>query len=71
MATNIQVASTNKVITVAGGNLFAIAAQYLNDATKWYQIAAANGLSDPMITGIATLVIPQNSIASNGGILGQ
>ncbi|NTF67978.1 LysM peptidoglycan-binding domain-containing protein [Rhizobium rhizogenes] len=67
---SIQSASTNRVITVAGGNLFAIAAQYLGDATKWYQIAQANGLRDPVIVGLQTLIIPQTSIASNGGILG-
>lgn len=67
---SILAVSTNRVITVAGGNLFAIAAQYLGDATKWYQIAKANGLTDPMIVGIVTLTIPQSSIASNGGILG-
>ncbi|WP_271024992.1 hypothetical protein [Rhizobium sp. RCAM05973] len=67
---SIPVVVTNRVITVAGGNLYALAAQYLGDATKWYQIAKANGLTDPMIVGIATLTIPQSSIASNGGILG-
>ncbi|MGN6536405.1 MAG: hypothetical protein ACTHKQ_11840 [Mesorhizobium sp.] len=70
-ATPIPAAATNRVVTVAGGNLFTLAAQYLGDATKWYQIAQANGLTDPMLTGISTLIIPQNSIPSNGGILGQ
>lgn len=68
---SIPAAATNQVVTVAGGNLFSLAAQYLGDATKWYQIAQANGLTDPMLTGIETLTIPQNSIPSNGGILGQ
>lgn len=67
---SIPAVVTNRVITVAGGNLYALAAQYLGDATKWYQIAKANGLSDPMIVGVVTLTIPQSSIASNGGILG-
>jgi len=67
---SIPAVVTNRVINVAGGNLFALAAQYLGDATKWYQIAKANGLSDPMIVGTATLTIPQSSIASNGGVLG-
>ncbi len=68
--TSIPSVTTNRVVTVAGGNLFALAAQYLDDATKWYQIAKANNLSDPMITGIVTLTIPQSSVASNGGVLG-
>lgn len=68
---SLPAATTNRIVTVAGGNLFALAAQYLGDATKWYQIAQANGLSDPMLTGVVKLVIPQNSLPSNGGILGQ
>lgn len=71
MATeSIPSVSTNKVVTIAGGNLFAIAAKYMGDATKWYQIAQLNGLSDPEITGVVTLTIPQLNTPSNGGILG-
>lgn len=66
----IPAVSTNRIVTIAGGNLFALAAQYMGDATKWYQIAAANGLSDPMLNDVVTLLIPQNSLPSNGGILG-
>ena len=62
---------TVQSITVAGGNLFAIAAQYLGDATQWNRIARANGLWDPMLTGIVTLKIPPiDANAGNGGILG-
>jgi hypothetical protein len=68
--TSIPAASTNRVVNVAGGNLYALAAKYMGDATKWYQIASANNLTDPMITGVATLVIPQSTTPSNGGILG-
>lgn len=67
---SIPSVATNRVVTVAGGNLYAIAALYLGDATKWYQVAKANKLTDPMIVGVQTLTIPQSSIASNGGILG-
>jgi nucleoid-associated protein YgaU len=67
---SIPSVATNRVITVAGGDLYSIAAKYLGDATKWYQIAKANGLTDPMIVGLQTLVIPQSNVASNGGILG-
>jgi hypothetical protein len=59
-------------ITVAGGNLFQIAAQYLGDATQWNRIAALNGLWDFVITGTVTLKIPPvNNAAANGGILGE
>jgi len=62
---------TAKTVTVAGGNLFAIAAQYLGDATQWNRIAAINGLTDPMITSLVTLKIPPVKAGGNGGILGQ
>jgi hypothetical protein len=47
-----------KTITVGGGNLFDVAAQQYGDGNRWNEIAAANGLTDPMITGTQTLVIP-------------
>jgi nucleoid-associated protein YgaU len=59
---------SNQVITVAGGNLFALAAQYLGDATQWIRIAQANNLSDPVLSGINTLVIPPVDASAGGGI---
>lgn len=56
-------------VTVAGGNLFAIAAKFYGDATVWNRIAAANGLVDPKISGVMTLNLPRPA-AGNGGILG-
>lgn len=62
---------TTRVITVAGGNLFELAARYLGDATQWNRIAALNGLTDPILSGLVTLKLPQTSAAAgNGGILG-
>lgn len=61
MQTNLPLVSmptSAKTITVGGGNLYAIAAQQYGDATRWTDIASANGLSDPMLTGINTLIIP-------------
>ena len=40
-----------KTVTVAGGNLFALALEHLGDATQWNRIAQANGLIDPFVTG--------------------
>ena len=60
-----------KKITVAGGNLFQIAAQYLGDATQWSRIAALNAISDPIITGLVTLTIPAVSPQAGGGIAKQ
>ena len=55
-------------VTVAGGNLFAIAAKYLGDATQWIRIARLNGISDPVLQGVATLVIPPADPTAGGGI---
>jgi len=60
----------NQIVTVAGGNLFALAAKYLNDATQWIRIAQANNLSDPVLQGVNTLVIPPVDAAAGGGIAG-
>ena len=54
------------VITVSGGNLFRLAADYLGDATRWDELAILNDLSDPMLTGIKTLKGP--SVADRGGV---
>jgi nucleoid-associated protein YgaU len=64
--------SGNTTLTVAGGNLFRIAAEELGDATQWNRIAAANGLWDPFLDGVVTMIIPPvDPNAGNGGILGQ
>ena len=62
---------TIQTIQVAGGNLFALAAKYLGDATQWNRIAALNNIYDPQINGVMTLKIPPaDALAGNGGILG-
>ena len=60
-----------KVITVAGGNLFRIAAEELGDATQWLRIARLNGLNDPMLSGIVSLLIPDQDLNAGGGIASQ
>lgn len=60
-----------QTITVAGGNLFALAAQYLGDATQWIRIAQLNNLSDPMLSGLVTLRIPDVNPNMGGGIAAQ
>lgn len=57
-------------ITVIGGNLFKLAALYLNDATQWLRIAQANGLSDPVLSGMVVLRIPSVDPTAGGGIAG-
>jgi len=60
-----------QTITIAGGNLFQIAALYLNDATQWIRIAELNNLSDPMLSGLNTLLIPDVNPNATGGIAQQ
>ena len=57
-----------KSITIAGGNLFRLAATELGDATQWIRIAQLNGLSDPILSGVMTLNIPDRNPALTGGI---
>jgi LysM domain len=60
-----------KRITIAGDNLFHIAAQQLGDATQWIRIAELNSLSDPMLTGVIELLIPDIDSTAGGGIAAQ
>ncbi len=69
--TSIPSPITSRVITVAGSNLFAIAAEYMGDAARWNDIAALNGLRDPFLVGLVTLKIPSGKRPGNGGTLGQ
>jgi hypothetical protein len=58
-------------LTVAGGNLFQIAAQQLNDATQWIRIAQLNGIDDPMLSGVVALLIPDVDANAGGGVAPQ
>lgn len=59
-------------VQVSGANLFVLAAQYLGDATQWNRIAQANGLTDFLVVGTTTLVLPPyDQNAGNGGILNE
>jgi nucleoid-associated protein YgaU len=60
-----------RTLTVTSGNLFQIAATELGDATQWIRIAQANGLADPMLSGLVTLRIPEKDPAAGGGIAAQ
>ena len=60
--------STLRTITVVGGNLWAIAAAELKDATQASRIAVLNGLSDPMLTGQVTLTLPPLDATQTGGL---
>lgn len=68
IAQTVREASPGKTITVSGGTLFALASEAYNDPAEWSTIAKANGLTDPQITGVTTLVIP-SAPSYGGGIL--
>ena len=57
-----------RTLTVAGGNLFRIAAEQLGDATQWIRIAQLNALPDPVLQGLITLTIPDPDLTAGGGI---
>ena len=60
-----------KRVTIAADNLFHVAAQQLGDATQWIRIAQLNNLSDPMLTGVTDLLIPDVDRTAGGGIAAQ
>lgn len=64
-----SVAGNTRTQTVAGGNLYDIAASNYGDASGWTGIAKANGLSNPLVSGLQTLNIPP-ALDSVGGLLG-
>lgn len=57
-----------RTIVVTGGNLWAIAAQELGDATQASRIAAINGISDPFLVGTVTLTLPPPDASQSGGL---
>jgi hypothetical protein len=56
------------IITVIGSNLYEVAAAKLGSAQQWINIARANNISDPMLSGKTELVIPSFSSAFANGI---
>lgn len=60
-----------RTLTIAGGNLFRIAAEQLGDATQWVRIAQINALLDPILTGLTVLKIPDADLTAGGGIARQ
>jgi hypothetical protein len=50
-----------KAVRAVNPNLFALASEHYGDASKWNLIANANGLLNPMPTGIYNLSIPPAS----------
>ena len=62
-----QATDIHAIISI-GGNLFQIAAEQLGSALQWINIARSNKLTDPMLGGQNTIVIPQFSQVFSDGI---
>ena len=60
--------STLRTVTVVGGNLWQVAAAELGDALQASRIAVINGLTDPMLSGQVTLLIPPVDTTDTGGL---
>lgn len=60
-----------QTIQVAGGDLFRLAMTYLGDATQWIRLAQLNKLSDPMLSGVVTLQVPDVDPRAGGGVAAQ
>jgi hypothetical protein len=71
MASNLTNASTGQVVTMGAGNLYTVAAQQFGDATAWPVLAAANGLKDPQLSGINSIIVPVAPVLTRafGGVL--
>lgn len=55
-----QTADGVRSVTLSGGNLYQVASDQYGDASLWSSLATANGLTDPQLTGINTIIIPSN-----------
>jgi hypothetical protein len=61
-----------QIVTVQGGNLYQLAAQFLQDATQFLRIMQMNNLTDPMLPPTQiTLVIPDVDLSQTGGVPAQ
>ena len=58
-----------KTLTVAGKDLYRVALEQYGDATQAFRIGQANGLIDPVLTGVNTLIIPDKG--ATGGVYGS
>lgn len=67
METNIaSIGETGAIVTQAGGDLYQLASEAYGDATAWVDIARANGLVDPVLTGVNTITLPANKSDADG-----
>lgn len=63
-----NIGTSGSEFVVAGADLYALATRYYGDATEWTTIARANGLLDPIVSGLQTILIPPTASGA-GGVL--
>jgi hypothetical protein len=69
MAINLNaIGSAGQTATIVGSDLYSLATQAYGDINGWTDIARANGLTDPVLTGTNTLRIP-SAPSGSGGVL--
>lgn len=67
MAKNLDaVGSAGAHVVVAGADLNRLALTAYGDATEWTTIAEANGLTDPIVTGIQEITVPPTALGTDG-----
>lgn len=68
----LATAPATRITRVSNTTLFALAAKFYGNALLWTKIAEVNGLEDPWITGLASIIIPNapQNPGSPTGILG-
>lgn len=67
MGVNLSsIGSTGQTIVAGGGDLQHIAAKAYGDASAWTGIARANGLTDPQLLGINTIIVPARPDGAGG-----
>lgn len=72
ITTNLNVLNNGganvRQVAVAGGNLYDRAAAFYGDATKWDVLAKANDTTDPSVSGVTVLNVPENAPATTDGL---
>ena len=61
-----SIGTAGRQVAVAGGNLYQMAADAYNDASRWTAIAKANGMTDPVVQGVQTVTVPPTADDSGG-----
>ena len=64
------VTGSASTIVQGGGNLYQMASAAYGEVSGWATIAQANGIADPQLTGINTVIVPKTA-GNTGGVLAQ